>query len=217
MDIKRFNLFPKLLFVALVILSFYLGHVCYLMTIANPVMVGNGKNGPQGMVWIPGKEFMMGSDSHLAKDNEKPAHKVRVDGFWMDQTDVTNAQFAAFVNATHYVTTAERKPDWATLAVQLAPNTPKPPEDKMVAGAMVFVGTDHAVPLDDNSLWWRFVPGADWRHPQARLCGVSPRRIGARHKAPANRERSALRGFTLSRAAGRYRPASRLTMWFTRL
>lgn len=118
------------------------------------------------MVWIPGGEFMMGSDTKLAKANERPAHKVRVSGFWMDQNDVTNKQFAAFVKATGYVTTAEQKPDWETLKVQLPPDTPKPSDDKLVAGSMVFVGTKTAVPLDDYSRWWRFVPGADWRHPQ---------------------------------------------------
>jgi formylglycine-generating enzyme required for sulfatase activity len=126
----------------------------------------NVSNGPNGMVWIPGGDFLMGSTSRFAKHNEQPAHRVHVDGFWMDQADVTNAQFAAFVKATRYITTAERKPDWETLRVQLAPDTPKPPEDKLVPGAMVFVGTTHPVPLDDNSRWWRFVPGANWRHPQ---------------------------------------------------
>lgn len=118
------------------------------------------------MVWIPGGEFKMGSDGHLAKANERPAHRVRVDGFWMDRTDVTNAQFAAFVKATGYVTTAEKKPDWETLRVQLLPGTPKPPEKNLVPGAMVFVGTKKAVPLDDASRWWRFVPYANWRHPK---------------------------------------------------
>ncbi|MDR3491263.1 MAG: formylglycine-generating enzyme family protein [Gammaproteobacteria bacterium] len=119
----------------------------------------------KGMVWIPGGEFMMGSDSHLAKANERPAHLVRINGFWMDQTDVTNAQFAAFVKATHYVTTAEQKPDWETLRVQLLPGTPKPSDEQLVPGAMVFVGTKNAVPLDDASQWWRFVPQTNWRHP----------------------------------------------------
>lgn len=121
---------------------------------------------PKGMAWIPGGEFLMGSNSRLARSNEVPAHKVRIDGFWMDKTDVTNAQFAEFVKATQYVTTAERKPDWETIRVQLPPGTPKPPEDKLVPGAMVFVGTDHPVSLDDYSQWWRYIPGANWRHPQ---------------------------------------------------
>lgn len=128
---------------------------------------------PQGMVWVPGGEFLMGSNSRLAKSNEQPAHKVRVSGFWIDKTDVTNAQFAAFVKATGYVTTAEKKPDWETIKVQLPPGTPKPPEEKLVAGAMVFVGTRAPVPLDDNALWWRFVPGADWRHPQGPESNIS--------------------------------------------
>jgi sulfatase modifying factor 1 len=130
------------------------------------IIIGNGINGPQGMVWLPGGEFIMGSQNQYAKFNEKPAHKVRVQGFWIDQMDVTNAQFAAFVKATGYVTTAERPPDWETLKVQLKPNVSKPSPDKLVPGAMVFVGTQKTVPLDDYSRWWRFVPGADWRHPQ---------------------------------------------------
>lgn len=121
---------------------------------------------PEGMVWIPAGDFLMGSDSKLAKANERPAHRVHIDGFWMDKTDVTNAQFAKFVEETGYITTAERKPDWETLRVQLPPDTPKPSEDKLVPGAMVFVGTDHPVPLDDYSQWWRYVPGANWRHPE---------------------------------------------------
>jgi sulfatase modifying factor 1 len=165
MDIKQYNLAPKFIFIAFVALSFYLGHLVYNLSHSTRVIIGDGKNGPRRMVYIPGREFMMGSDSHMAKANEKPAHKVKVDGFWIDQTDVTNAQFATFVAATHYLTTAERKPDWETLRVQLAPTTTKPDEDKLVPGGMVFVGTSKAVPLDDNSLWWRFVPGADWKHP----------------------------------------------------
>jgi formylglycine-generating enzyme required for sulfatase activity len=84
----------------------------------------------------------------------------------MDKTHVTNAQFAAFVKATGYVTTAERKPEWETLRVRLPPGTPKPPDSTLVPGAMVFVGTERPVPLNDYSQWWAYVPGADWRHPQ---------------------------------------------------
>lgn len=124
------------------------------------------KNSSNDMVWIPGGEFLMGSDTRLARPNEKPIHKVRVDGFWMDKTDVTNAQFAKFVKATGYVTTAEKIPDWETLKVQLPQHTPRPSKEKLVPGAMVFVGTKEIVPLDDASRWWRFVPGANWRHPQ---------------------------------------------------
>lgn len=119
-----------------------------------------------GMVWIPGGEFTMGSTSSLAKHNEQPAHDVTVTGFWMDETDVTNAQFAAFVKATGYVTTAERKPDWQTLKVQLPDTVAKPNDAALVPGSMVFVGTSVPVKLDDPSQWWQYIPGADWRHPQ---------------------------------------------------
>jgi formylglycine-generating enzyme len=126
------------------------------------VVVGDGVRGPLGMAWVPGGEFLMGSDHKLAQKNERPAHKVRIGGFWMDRTHVTNAQFAAFVKATGYVTSAERKLDWEAIA----PGAPKPPDSELVPGAMVFIGTYEQVPLDDYSRWWAFVPGANWRHPQ---------------------------------------------------
>jgi formylglycine-generating enzyme len=107
------------------------------------VLIGDGATGPRDMAWIPGGEFLMGSNHELAQPNEQPAHAVRVRGFWMDRTHVTNAQFRAFVTATGYRTTAS-----------------------LAAGAMVFVGTDAPVPLGDVSQWWRFVPGADWQHPR---------------------------------------------------
>jgi sulfatase modifying factor 1 len=129
------------------------------------VVYGDGAHGPLGMAWIPGGKFLMGSDYKLAQANERPAHDVQVHGFWMDRYHVTNAQFRKFVKATGYVTTAERKPDWETLRVQLPPGTPRPPDSAMVAGAMVFVGTSEAVPLEDYSRWWRYVPGANWQHP----------------------------------------------------
>jgi sulfatase modifying factor 1 len=119
-----------------------------------------------GMVWIPAGEFLMGSASKLAKPNEQPVFKARVAGFWMDVTDVTNAQFSAFVRATGYITTAEQKPDWESLRVQLPPGTVKLDDALLVAGAMVFTGSSKPVPLDDWAQWWRYVPGANWRHPQ---------------------------------------------------
>lgn len=152
-------------FVLSIIAAIFLARYFYSSSCSKTIIIGDGINGPAGMVCIPGGEFMMGSQSRFAKNNEKPAHKIRVDSFWIDQTDVTNAQFAAFVKATGYITTAERKPDWETLKVQLPPNTPKPPEGKLVPGAMVFIGTNKPVPLNDNSRWWRFIPGANWRHP----------------------------------------------------
>ena len=108
----------------------------------------------------------MGSADEYSKANERPPHTVRVRGFWMDRTPVTNAQFAAFVAATAYVTTAERSPDWNSLKVQLPVGAPKPPENALVPGGLVFVGADRPVDVNDYSQWWRYVPGANWKHPQ---------------------------------------------------
>lgn len=136
------------------------------------VVLGDGITTPKGMAWIPGGVFLMGSDHKLAYANERPTHQVRVPGFWMDLTHVTNDQFARFVQETGYLTTAERKPEWDTIRVQLPPGTPRPPDAVLVPGAMVFVGTDVPVRLDDYSRWWRYVPGADWRHPQGPDSGI---------------------------------------------
>lgn len=130
------------------------------------VVVGNGQTTPAGMAWVPPGEFLMGSDSRMAQTNEKPAHAVRVKGFWMDLTHVTNDQFAQFVEATGYVTTAERTPDWETIRVQLPPGVPKPDDSTLVPGAMVFVGTEGPTNLAAYWQWWRYVPGANWRQPQ---------------------------------------------------
>jgi sulfatase modifying factor 1 len=122
---------------------------------------------PPGMVWIPGGEFTMGTDGQLGWADEKPAHRVRVDGFWMDQTDVTNAQFRAFVDATGYVTTAEKPVDVEEILRQSRPGTPKPPPDKLLPGSLVFQPTTKPVDdLGDVSQWWHWTPGANWRHPE---------------------------------------------------
>ncbi|SIT30830.1 formylglycine-generating enzyme family protein [Achromobacter sp. MFA1 R4] len=132
---------------------------------ATVAKLGDGKSGPAGMAWIPGNEFLMGNDHQMSQPNERPAHKVRVSGFWMDVNDVTNAQFRRFVDATGYVTTAEQKPRWEDLRPQLPPGTPRPDDSALVPGGMVFIGTETEVSLRDFSQWWRFVPGANWRHP----------------------------------------------------
>ena len=136
------------------------------MSKPHAVRIGDGKAGPEGMAWIPGGAFLMGSNHKLAQPNERPAHPIRVDGYWMSQNDITNAQFQRFVDATGYVTTAERKPRWEDLRAQLPPGTPRPDDRVLVPGAMVFVGVDREVSLRDHSRWWRFVAGASWRQPQ---------------------------------------------------
>jgi formylglycine-generating enzyme required for sulfatase activity len=84
----------------------------------------------------------------------------------MDRHQVTNAEFAKFVQATGYVTTAERAPDWQQLKQQLPPDTPKPDASLLVPGSLVFTPSEYPIPLDDWSRWWRWVPGANWRHPE---------------------------------------------------
>jgi sulfatase modifying factor 1 len=126
----------------------------------------NGPSAPAGMVRIPGGEFTVGNDSDLGRPDEKPAHRVRVDGFWMDATEVTNAQFGAFVEATGHVTTAEKPVDLEEIMKQMPPGTAIPPKERLVPGALVFTPTSGPVPLIDFSQWWRWTPGANWRHPE---------------------------------------------------
>ncbi|MGX5819091.1 formylglycine-generating enzyme family protein [Chitinophaga lutea] len=120
---------------------------------------------PEGMHWVPAGRYKMGGVGTRARRDEFPVHDVSVDGFWIDATEVTNAQFRAFVEATGYVTTAEQKPEWEQLKQQLPPGTPRPDDSRLIAGALVFTPTNGPVKLDDWSQWWRYVPGADWRHP----------------------------------------------------
>jgi len=117
------------------------------------------------MVWIPGGEFSMGCKDprslphggHEAMDDGRPIHRVYVDSFWMDKTDVTNEEFEKFVKATGYVTVAERKPR--------PEDFPGVERARLVPGSVVFTPPTHTVSLDDYSQWWSYVPGANWRHP----------------------------------------------------
>src|SRR5438876_3373056 len=119
----------------------------------------------EGMVWIPEGEFAMGAatggggscEMPMASNDAGPIHAVRVDGFWMDATAVTNEQFEQFVKATGYLTVAERTPTKEEF--------PTAPAENLIAGSVVFAPTDHEVPLDNYFQWWTYVPGANWRHP----------------------------------------------------
>jgi formylglycine-generating enzyme len=119
-----------------------------------------------GMVLIPGGAFAMGGDNQQASPDEYPKHEVKLKPFWMDATEVTNAQFAAFVKATGYITTAEQKPDWEALKNELPPGTPKPADSMLVPASLVFTPTDGPVDLSNYSLWWRWQKGANWKHPE---------------------------------------------------
>ncbi|HRE30441.1 MAG TPA: formylglycine-generating enzyme family protein, partial [Candidatus Berkiella sp.] len=124
------------------------------------------KHNPTGMQWIPAGSFTMGAIDNKSMPNEYPAHKVKVNGFWMDDHLVTNAEFAKFVDATGYITTAERKPEWEELQKQLPPGTPKPDDSLLAPGTLVFMPPSHPVPLDNLAAWWQWTPGANWRHPE---------------------------------------------------
>jgi len=118
------------------------------------------------MVWIPGGEFQMGTPGITRQRNEQPAHTVRLNGFYLDEHEVTNADFRAFVEATGYITTAERKPDWEELRKQLPSGTPKPPDDRLVPGSLVFTPPNQPVSTNDATRWWTWTPGACWKHPE---------------------------------------------------
>lgn len=120
----------------------------------------------EGMVWIEGGTFVMGAEDQEGRADEYPSHNVKVKGFWIDVTEVTNKQFQQFIDATGYVTTAEKAPDWNELKKQLPPGTPKPPDSVLVAASLVFVQQPAAVGLGDPSMWWTWKKGASWRHPQ---------------------------------------------------
>ncbi|MCO4292879.1 formylglycine-generating enzyme family protein [Solitalea sp. MAHUQ-68] len=120
---------------------------------------------PSGMVFIPGGEFSMGGVNPVGMgdggeqpmDDARPIHRVRVKGFYMDATEVTNAQFAAFIKATGYVTVAEQKPTKEEF--------PGAPEENLVAGSVVFTPPAGKVPLNNHYKWWNYIEGASWRHP----------------------------------------------------
>src|ERR1043166_5538185 len=109
-----------------------------------------------GMVWIPSGTFQMGASD--GQPDELPLHEGAVDGFWMDATEVTNEEFEKFVRATHYVTIAERKPD--------AKDFPGAPPEMLVPGSVCFNPPREPVPLDNHFIWWKWTPGANWRHPE---------------------------------------------------
>ncbi|MBL0745807.1 formylglycine-generating enzyme family protein [Chryseolinea lacunae] len=124
------------------------------------------ENAPAGMVFIPGGEFIMGTDDPEAPPHEHPAHRVQVHAFWMDETEVTNAQFDAFVKATKYVTVAERPLVWEELQKELPSGTPPMADSLLRAGTIIFNPPDHPVLLNDISQWWQWKVGANWKAPE---------------------------------------------------
>lgn len=130
---------------------------------------------PATMVWVPGGEFSMGGvDPAGMQDGGKenmrdarPVHRVYIDGFLMDATEVTNAQFAAFVAATGYVTIAEQRPSREEF--------PGAADENLVAGSVVFVPPPAEVKLNDHLQWWNYIQGANWRHPEGPASTIAGR------------------------------------------
>lgn len=121
---------------------------------------------PADMVWIQGGEFMMGSDSKDAKEDERPPHRVKVDGFWIGTSPVTNKQFREFIEATGYITTAEKAPTLEEIMAQVPTGTPPPSPEALVPASLVFTPPKESIPLNNHKRWWDWVPGANWRHPE---------------------------------------------------
>ncbi len=124
---------------------------------------------PNGMVWISGGKFIQGAKNSdkMAMSHEKPAHTVSLDGFFMDQTEVTNKMFKQFVDETAYITVAERKINWEKMKQQFPPDTPIPHDSILQPGSLVFHKTTNRLKnLNDYSKWWNWKVGANWKHPE---------------------------------------------------
>lgn len=125
-------------------------------TATRPTASLPGRPPARGMVWVPGGSFVMGSDHHYPE--EAPAHRVRVKGFWIDRSPVTNAQFQAFVKANGHITLAERSADPSQYPGALP--------ELLQPSSIVFVPPPGPIGRGDPYRWWQYIPGADWRHPE---------------------------------------------------
>lgn len=125
----------------------------FLITLSSPLYTAEAA--PKDMIWIKGGTFWMGSD--YGNTNERPAHQVTVDGFWIDKYPVTNKDFNKFIKATGYITDAEKTPD--------PKDFPTIPKELLVPGSIVFKEPKIITGLSDYTQWWTFVEGANWRHP----------------------------------------------------
>ena len=126
----------------------------------------NNKTPPEGMRWIPAGSFIMGSKHEVMRD-ARPAHRVTLHGFFIDQTEVSNAEFSRFVEATGYITLAERPLN--------AADFPALPPEALKPGSLVFSSPKHPLPLNQAQRWWRFQLGANWRHPEGPNSDISDR------------------------------------------
>lgn len=147
------------------------GGASFKPTLANTIKDFSA-NIPDGMVLVPGGVFSMGAvnpvgimdGGHEKMSDAQPVHSVYIDAFLMDKTEVTNAEFAAFVKATGYITVAEQKPSREEF--------PGAPEENLVAGSIVFSPPPAKVPLNNHYQWWQYVKGASWKHPLGPGSGI---------------------------------------------
>lgn len=148
----------------------------YLEAIAMVTTDTEKANDFRGMVKIDGGIFSMGGDipegfenmepTALPQGDEFPKHPVKVSSFWMDTHEVTNAEFAEFVETTGYVTVAEKPIDWEEIKKQLPPGTPKPPDENLLPSSLVFYYAPRSSSRDNLANWWQFKPGVSWKHPK---------------------------------------------------
>jgi formylglycine-generating enzyme len=146
----------------------YYWYVFIFLTACQAKEQASKKQDHAGMRWIEGANFIMGNDDQNAYPHERPSHPVKVDGFWMDETEVTNESFLKFVEATGYVTVSEQKPEWEELKKQLPPGTPKPPDSILVAGSLTFAAPATRVSLNNYANWWKWTPDANWQQPEGK-------------------------------------------------
>lgn len=146
-------------------------YACQSSTKSPITKIPKGIEIPKGMVWIPGGVFMQGAveNDSLALPREKPSFKVQVDGFFMDITEVTNEQFAKFVEETNYITTAERAVNWEEIKKQVSAQTPKPHDSLLSPGSLIFVKPKQPISsCCDYSQWWLWKSGVSWKHPHGK-------------------------------------------------
>ncbi|QDT63673.1 formylglycine-generating enzyme family protein [Calycomorphotria hydatis] len=139
--------------------------------VSETIIVDAPTENPEGMVWIPGGTFEMGNpEPNEHQRDEDPVHTVTLDGYWMDETEVSNQQFKEFVDATGYVTIAEKKPKKEDFLGQV-PDISVIPDENLVAGSICFNSDFDPSTIDKSKpLWpyavWQHVEGANWREPQ---------------------------------------------------
>lgn len=159
----------KTIFIKVVLCFFLFSYGCKKSNNKDVVLPNKTIEVPEGMIWVPKKTFIQGAKDtdKYAMPREKPAHKVTVDGFFIDITEVTNLQFKKFVAATNYVTVAERPIIWEEMKKQLPPGTAKPHDSVLQPGSLIFNKNVKAVVGMDNYFqWWTWKIGANWKHPQ---------------------------------------------------